>query len=387
MTNFTQDNCAAGDGYNVLVSLTEHYGPALIDLLTRSKCFSTSMHVPASALASMPLYHFTYNSRVRALTTAGHANAGRLTMPTIPAGGFIADRSGCATALWRLSKQETETLSVTTCHFFATSGSIDVQTGPPIVFAFAQAANNVNMDQPPDEKSPENPAEPAVSCTLFEGGILVGIPLGDQIAWYVSAKYMLVIPSDSRLGYGHITVYQLGAPMADGKAGFFEETYHLLKDRRIDHTPIHVSLSPTELEMARESSGAQMLDDIRKVLAYLDFAEQPSHYIVEESPMHMADRKPHQKAARYDDRERWVLLDPEEVRTKMRARTDLGGSHNAPIPHLRRAHVRTLTSERYKFKRGAVINVRPTWVGDRAWENRRMCYRVVSRLGSKENQA
>ena len=79
-----------------------------------------------------------------------------------------------------------------------------------------------------------------------------------------------------------------------------------------------------------------------------------------------------------------------EVKVKYAARTnkpETTGTHASPRLHLRRGHTKTLIHERYTYKRGTVINIRPTWVGDREWDNGRLKYRVVSRAGAEEDQA
>jgi len=128
----------------------------------------------------------------------------------------------------------------------------------------------------------------------------------------------------------------------------------------------------------------------QSAIEQLHYVDMPTHYVVSERAARVQeDREPSKKrVARYDDREHWILLDPEEVKSRMIARTDsAGGTHAAPLPHLRRAHDRALRSERYTFKRGEIVRVRPTWVGDREWANGKMCYKVISRLGSTDRQA
>lgn len=144
--------------------------------------------------------------------------------------------------------------------------------------------------------------------------------------------------------------------------------------------------------------GVRVLDDdvvsLSTMLCNLHFVDLPSHYVVEECPAHVPDNrgvdgKPPKKADRFHDRERWILLDPEAVRQRFLSRSDGPpvGEHASPLPHLRRSHTRTLRSERYRFKRGAIINIRPMWVGERNWANGRLKYRVVSRPGAAEDQA
>jgi hypothetical protein len=130
----------------------------------------------------------------------------------------------------------------------------------------------------------------------------------------------------------------------------------------------------------------------RTALQQLRYIDMSPHFVIEERYVNVdLERKFNEKkTARVDDREHWIILDPEEVQIMRSARTDAVepiGTHASPIPHRRRGYQKTLRSERYKYKRGSVIYIRPTWVGDREWVNGKLCYRVVSRIGSKGDQA
>lgn len=122
-------------------------------------------------------------------------------------------------------------------------------------------------------------------------------------------------------------------------------------------------------------------------LGYLYYVDLPIHYIVAEGPA-VPPRLNKLHSARFHERERWIVLEPDAVKLRMASRTDhQGGSHRSPVPHLRRGHTRTLTAERWTVKRGTVVQVRPTWIGDREWLNGPLRYRVISRAGATADQA
>jgi hypothetical protein len=127
---------------------------------------------------------------------------------------------------------------------------------------------------------------------------------------------------------------------------------------------------------------------VMDTLQYVAFTDLPVHYVVEERPAHIdAVRKKRAKAARFDDRERWIILDPEQVKKSMKNRTDLGGTHSSPSLHLRRAHDRILKHECFTTMKGTILRIRPTWIGDRSWGVKRTKYKVISRLGASKTQA
>lgn len=162
-----------------------------------------------------------------------------------------------------------------------------------------------------------------------------------------------------------------------------------IKGRLDSHGRVRTTatLSPQERSAIVEEASKHPQSAVEQ----LHYVDLPTHYVVSERAARVQEnREPSKKrAARYDDREHWVLLDPEEVKVRMSTRTDNcdSATHARPLPHLRRAHNRVLRSERYTFKRGEVVRVRPTWVGDREWANGKMCYKVVSRLGANAGQA
>lgn len=123
------------------------------------------------------------------------------------------------------------------------------------------------------------------------------------------------------------------------------------------------------------------------------FLEQPTHYIVQETPAHVAEnpekyaRRAKIKIPRFADRERWIVIDIGSVKKIWPKQEHQGGTHASPVPHLRRGHTKVLSHERFKLMRGQILRIRPTWVGARDWSNGRAKYKVVSRVGAEADQA
>lgn len=137
-------------------------------------------------------------------------------------------------------------------------------------------------------------------------------------------------------------------------------------------------------------------DFVAAVNTFLDelhYIDLPRHYIVESTPRHVTEnpekfkKREAKRVSRFQDRPHWLIMDPEEIRRTWPSGPSRGGTHAAPIPHFRRGHEKLLTGDRWTNKRGQIVRVRPTWVGDREWNHGAVRYRVVSRQGSKEDQA
>jgi hypothetical protein len=171
------------------------------------------------------------------------------------------------------------------------------------------------------------------------------------------------------------------------------------------------SIRPHEgaLSLTREEVQEMPLEDLQKnfpsfvkgdfvsaVNTFLDelhYIDLPRHYIVESTPRHVVKnpekfaKREDKRVTRFQDRPHWVIMDPEDIRRTWPSGPSKGGTHAPPIPHFRRGHEKLLTGERWTNKRGQIVRVRPSWVGDREWDHGAMRYRVISRQGSKEDQA
>lgn len=143
--------------------------------------------------------------------------------------------------------------------------------------------------------------------------------------------------------------------------------------------------------IAKEIRRLEVKDFINSVNTFMDqatYIDLPRHYIVEETPNHVAKGKVKTaKIPRYDDRPRWRILDPEGVKKVYRAKASAGGHHASPVPHMRIGHTKTLTAPRWKAKRWQTVHVRPSWIGDKEWDGERAKYKVIVRKGASEGQA
>jgi hypothetical protein len=124
----------------------------------------------------------------------------------------------------------------------------------------------------------------------------------------------------------------------------------------------------------------------------LHYIDLPKHFIIVETPEIVKEGKvPRKKIPNAQQRDRYILLDPEAAKKIYVSRTDKPqeGTHASPIPHLRRAHSKVLRSDRYAAsgKQGQIVYIRPTWVGDVDWECGQTKYKVLVRRGSKQGQA
>jgi hypothetical protein len=168
------------------------------------------------------------------------------------------------------------------------------------------------------------------------------------------------------------------------KNGNYVLDKYTFRDDAFEHHERDSDISPKGIVEIIATQASTLLDS----LLDLTFTDLPVHYVVEERPAHIdAVRKKRAKAARFDDRERWIILDPEQVKKSMKNRTDLGGTHSSPSLHLRRAHDRVLKHECFTTMKGTILRIRPTWIGDRSWGVKRTKYKVISRLGASKTQA
>ncbi len=88
----------------------------------------------------------------------------------------------------------------------------------------------------------------------------------------------------------------------------------------------------------------------------------PEHFILETTPIISPARRSSERILRSNERPRYTLLRPKEIRERMRLPEPEKGKKKRR-PHERRAHTRTLGSTFYKKKRGSVIVIPASWVG------------------------
>lgn len=110
------------------------------------------------------------------------------------------------------------------------------------------------------------------------------------------------------------------------------------------------------------------------VITFLSYINAPERFMVKQSPKKMGKAKKGQIPRLYQ-RPQYIILDKQSIKTRYLDSQSKG--HKSPMPHLRRGHYRTLTSEKYKRKQGQRVWVRATHVkgntvewreGDRYYE-------------------
>lgn len=125
--------------------------------------------------------------------------------------------------------------------------------------------------------------------------------------------------------------------------------------------------------------GQDLGSNVDTALIQLDYASKARQVVVEETPPTMLRTPGTKHIPRASERVRTIVLDPDEV-VHLRKHSSIpqGGHHASPIPHMRRAHKRTLRAERWKNKRGQTVEVDATLVRPgEAWSVGRTTYKIV----------
>ena len=362
------ENGSPSKNYNLLLSMLHKHGEGL-DLLTdivqektidKTKVVQSSQSLRA-CIDAAPLYALTPAAERRSYEVAKELkNRSIAQAPTISVGGVTVADSMSAVFM------QSDDDALRAYKAFTDSIRLDPYFAGHFVYAYEVW----------DEH--KRHVQQLTKCTAISGTVD-----GEIKTVVVSAISLYFFPADNCCD---AQIFNTAVAAPGSSSSFVSIALAVSIDRRgkVRHT------SPID----RESTLWYMVEMMKQPQSLVDqllYLDQPTHYIVEERPAHVpAERKLSQARPAYsNDRERWIVLDPEEVKVRFARRTDvpLGGTHASPIPHLRRAHNRTLRAERYTFKRGTVVHIRPTWIGDREWEEKKLCYRVVSRLGATENQA
>ena len=95
------------------------------------------------------------------------------------------------------------------------------------------------------------------------------------------------------------------------------------------------------------------------VITFLAYINAPERFMVKQTPKKMGKAKKGQIPRLYQ-RPQYIILDKQNIKTRYLNSQPKG--HKSPMPHLRRGHYRTLTSEKYKRKQGQRVWVRATYV-------------------------
>ena len=355
--------------------MVEKYSASLDRLLNGCSLmhrFESSVVEMANQINKNPLYAMDESAidRISDLFNAGELHD----IASIPQNGCSVSYGDSCMALWRTDMAGLSDVSKR----IQKKMGVDIPThssDQTVSFAFLQASKTAFLNDVTGEE---------MEGTLLDGGLVFRQKHADKNVSYAFSLDIAVCEIKGNKTVINVLFMPQDAGPDNGSiykilSGFWDDGKLSLTSK---------AKSPRDIEDYVSTRTKLRHHSVTLALASLAFTDLPRHYVVEETPAHVSsDRKPRTKLDRYQDRERWVTMDPEEARRRMTARTDKGGSHASPVLHLRRAHDRTLKSERYTFRRGSIIRIRPTWVGDREWANGKVKYRVVSRLGAKENQA
>lgn len=111
------------------------------------------------------------------------------------------------------------------------------------------------------------------------------------------------------------------------------------------------------------------------LVTFLTYINAPTRFIVKHTPKKMAAAKKG-KIPRLYQRPQYIVLDKEKIRTRYLASQPSG--RKSPMPHLRRGHYRTLTSDKFR-KKGQRVWVRATHVkgNDVEWREGDRFYQVI----------
>ena len=121
-----------------------------------------------------------------------------------------------------------------------------------------------------------------------------------------------------------------------------------------------------------------VLRNAASALEEVMFFNTPDRFVVERSPDVV--RKPKAKGLpeirRSNERPRYIMLRPEEIRERFGVTDAVVQDRRAPTPHARRRHYRTLHDDRFTNKAGQVIVVKASWVGPSEGEFKGRRYKV-----------
>jgi hypothetical protein len=95
------------------------------------------------------------------------------------------------------------------------------------------------------------------------------------------------------------------------------------------------------------------------------YTNTPNRFIVQISPAkEKSKKKKFNKIARSDQRSKYILLKPKQIRELIKEEIPKSPSgRSSPIVHERRAHPRTFHSDRFKKMQGKTIMIPAVWIG------------------------
>jgi len=144
-----------------------------------------------------------------------------------------------------------------------------------------------------------------------------------------------------------------------------------------------IEITDTQIEArlgdSLDSMRASALRSVKTCIEELVYINSPDRFILESSPLKIEKLKARSERTgrplRSHEREKYVLLKPKEIRTRLGLTqpTTQGGK----MPHERRQHFRTLRSDKYVHKKGQTIIIPATWVGPSEVTKGNRRYRVI----------
>lgn len=249
-----------------------------------------------------------------------------------------------------LDPQDTENLPEMNDIFFLPFPTIAVEHGKILIILHDLEKDAVGLDQyreflifiRADDRERDSPRKEEFLKRVFE-------PFG------VSAQQTYIVR------IGEIRLERHDSTPASYKATGALHSFTLCtRDRILAHVTELEKIDPTE-------KSARTAIDIasRAILKVMRF-NRPDRFILEVSPVtKKKPQKPGGKIPRSDDRPKYTLLTPTEIRVKMGLPKPSSGTGTgtSKIPHERRRHYRTFRSDHFKEAKGKTIIIPATWVG------------------------
>lgn len=126
---------------------------------------------------------------------------------------------------------------------------------------------------------------------------------------------------------------------------------------------LKTDLHPDKLDLCLKSAAMNAMTALQEIL----YANAPSKFILEISPIKKSKGKKSKKSdkiPRSDNRQKYILLKPREIRKLMKENLPRkGDKRKSPIVHERRAHPRTFHSDIFKKMKGKTIMIPAKWIG------------------------